>query len=132
VNFSNPDMIGHLICEHFDETVQAVEVIDSILQVVIPFAESKGFHVVLTADHGNSDDFSPAHGSHDVLTTFLSPRRDLALRGDLDGKAKLFDLPWCILDILGVREAVAGLMADVPEVLKQQGLVGKSLVAFRE
>jgi len=90
-----------------------------------------GFHFILTSDHGNSDDYSPAHGAHDVLTTFVSPQKDLVLRSDLEGKARLFDIPWCILDILGLTKAVTGFVPEFPPILKARNLVGKSLISTK-
>ena len=130
VNFSNPDMLGHLISQHFREVVQSIEAIEKILQWLIPFALEMGFTVVLTSDHGNADDFSPKHGSHDILTSFISKEEDIGFRPDIRQKARLFDIPWCILDIMGLSEGVESLMPEVPRELKKRDLVGRSLIKY--
>jgi 2,3-bisphosphoglycerate-independent phosphoglycerate mutase len=128
VNFSNPDMIGHLIMKHFGAVVECIEVMNTLMGWVIPLAGRLGYTVIVTADHGNADDYSPKHGSHDVLTTFVPSTERVAVRSDLREKARLFDLPWCVLDILGITESVRALMPEVPAEIEKAGLVGRSLV----
>jgi len=129
VNFSNPDMIGHLITRHFDAVVKAIEVMDRIVDFIVPLALDHGYHVILTADHGNADSYSPAHGSHDVLTTVCAPEDDLAI--DLTEEtpcARLFDIPWVMLEVLGKADAIAGRMPALSEWVRSNGLAGRSFV----
>lgn len=129
VNFSNPDMIGHLITKHFDAVVKAIEAIDEIIDFLVPMAVSSGYHVIITADHGNADEYSPAHGSNDVLTTVCSPQGpvDLALDEDND-TIRLFDIPWAILDILGLSRAIKEEMPPVGQYVRENGLEGRSFI----
>jgi len=130
-NFSNPDMLGHLIVDHFDAVVKGVEVMEEVVKKIIPLAQKKGYNVIITSDHGNADDFSPKHGSNDVLTSFISPYKNLTL--NLKGqKAKLFDIPWCALEIMGIKDHVDKYIPEFPQELKEKSLVGSSLVEIEE
>jgi len=132
VNLSNADMLGHLICDHFEEAVESIEVIDDALRSIIPSAQKLGFYTIITSDHGNADDYSPAHGSHDILTTIVSPNNDVVLRNNLNRKARLSDLPWTIIDLMGIRQVIASRIPEIPSVLIEQDLVGQSLIVPRE
>lgn len=132
VNFSNPDMLGHLITHHFHEAVESIEVMDIVLRPIIAVARRLGFSVILTSDHGNIDDFSPAHGSNDVLTTFIFSKDGFSLRNSGNRKARLFDLSWSALHLLGLREKVAPFMPPFPEDLMAKDLTGKSLLDCRD
>jgi 2,3-bisphosphoglycerate-independent phosphoglycerate mutase len=131
VNFANPDMLGHLIVKHYEETVKAIEVIDRVLQLVIPLALESGYTVVLTSDHGNADVFGAEHGANDVLTSFISPQKNITFQNDVKGKARLFDLPWSILDLMGIRKSVRKLMPTPPRSIVDAGLVGRSLIKIK-
>lgn len=52
-NFANCDMVGHTGV--FDATVKAVETVDTCMSKVIPAAQAAGYHILLTADHGNAE-----------------------------------------------------------------------------
>ncbi|MEW6620652.1 MAG: hypothetical protein AB1422_15170 [bacterium] len=131
VNFSNCDMLGHLIVNHFTACVKAVEVMEEISKIIIPFALKMGYYIILTSDHGCIDDSSPGHGLNDILTTFISPDDDIDLTVDYKEKAKLFDIPWCVLEIMGVKELIKPFIPDIPMTLKTRGLIGKSLISLK-
>jgi 2,3-bisphosphoglycerate-independent phosphoglycerate mutase len=107
-NFSNCDMIGHLLPERFDAALKACEALDAVLQIVIPAARSAGYDVVLTSDHGNIEDDTTAHTTNDVLTTVLpagqGPKLQPARRHAY--QARLFDIPWTLGRLFGVEEAM--------------------------
>lgn len=129
VNLSNPDMLGHLIQRHFEEGVEALEVIDSILSWLVPLLRTRGYTVILTSDHGNIDDFSPAHGAHDVLTTTLPATGAAGLRlRSMERKVRLSDLSWTILDLLGFTDAVKERMPPVTDRIRASGFLGRSFL----
>lgn len=53
LNFANPDMVGHTGV--FSAIVEAVEVTDACLQVVVEAGLKTGYRFVVIADHGNAD-----------------------------------------------------------------------------
>lgn len=60
MNFANADMVGHT--GNYEATVRAMEALDQCLAQVIGAAESSGYHVLLTADHGNAEEMKDCHG----------------------------------------------------------------------
>lgn len=128
VNFSNADMIGHLLPRRFDAAVRAVTVIDTALQTVVPAALRNGYTTVLTADHGNVEDDDSSHTVNDILTSFVAPENRLRLRGDPRRPARLFDIPWSMVEIMGINDRVLPHLPPVPGKIRAEGLVGHSLV----
>jgi 2,3-bisphosphoglycerate-independent phosphoglycerate mutase len=60
MNFANADMVGHT--GNYKAAVQAMEALDKCLAQVIGAAQSSGYHVLLTADHGNAEEMCDAQG----------------------------------------------------------------------
>ncbi|MDR3606860.1 MAG: 2,3-bisphosphoglycerate-independent phosphoglycerate mutase [Oligoflexia bacterium] len=60
MNFANADMVGHT--GNYEAAVRAVETLDTCLSRVIGAAESSGYHVLLTADHGNAEEMCDSEG----------------------------------------------------------------------
>lgn len=54
VNFANGDMVGHTGV--FDSVRIAIESVDLALKRILPVAKELGYTLLITADHGNSDD----------------------------------------------------------------------------
>lgn len=68
LNFANPDMVGHTGV--FPAIVKAVETTDACLGRVVEAARSKGYSLVVIADHGNADKTREANGTpHTAHTT---------------------------------------------------------------
>jgi bisphosphoglycerate-independent phosphoglycerate mutase (AlkP superfamily) len=128
VNFANTDMVGHLMPKRWNEAQLSVELVDTALETVVPVALREGYDVVITADHGNVEDDDSSHTANDVLTTFVSQDHSVDLRVDPRHRARLFDIPWSILEIMGLTEAVIPCLPPIPEGIRQQGLVGRSLI----
>jgi len=72
LNFANTDMVGHT--GDFEAAKVAAETVDNCLSQLIPLCLSKDYHIIVIADHGNSDimknDDGTAHTAH---TTNLVP-----------------------------------------------------------
>lgn len=60
MNFANADMIGHT--GNYEATVRAMEALDSCLAKVVGAAESSGYDVLITADHGNAEEMQDSQG----------------------------------------------------------------------
>jgi 2,3-bisphosphoglycerate-independent phosphoglycerate mutase len=60
MNFANADMVGHT--GNYAATVRAMEALDKCLAEVIGAAQSAGYHVLLTADHGNAEEMCDSQG----------------------------------------------------------------------
>ena len=54
INYANCDMVGHTGV--MEAAVKAVEVVDECLAQVVPALTDAGYHVLITADHGNAEE----------------------------------------------------------------------------
>ena len=54
INYANCDMVGHTGV--MEAAVKAVEVVDECLAQVVPALVSAGYHVLISADHGNAEE----------------------------------------------------------------------------
>lgn len=102
LNFANADMVGHTGV--WSAAIKAAETVDNCVSQIIPLAISKGYTVLLTADHGNSDflvneDGSPntAHTLNPVPLFVISENYRGALR-----PGKLGDIAPTILKIMDI------------------------------
>ena len=130
VNFPGPDMIGHLIDEHFESCVDTLKSLDKALRAVIAAARTNGYTVLLTSDHGNVEHAGPDHGNNDVLTTvLLSDGSDLSVQAPPEDEARLFDVARTILEVLGMSPEELNC-PEIPAALQDsvKRLVGVSLV----
>jgi len=125
INLSNPDMLGHLIIKHFNENVIALEVIDYAVKTIIEFALKQGYHIIVTSDHGNIDEFSASHSLNDVITTFISPQSNIRLKKSLRERIRLFDIPWAIAEILDIVDPIKNVLPPIPDWIIQKGLSGQ-------
>ncbi|WP_456391400.1 2,3-bisphosphoglycerate-independent phosphoglycerate mutase [Nitratifractor sp.] len=117
VNFANGDMVGHT--GNFDAAVKAVEAVDAELGKIFDKAETLGYNVVLTSDHGNCEEMRDAEGH--VLTNHTV--------GDV----------WAFVKAPGVTRLKehGGLNNIAPTVLELMGLekpreMDESLIAHGE
>jgi 2,3-bisphosphoglycerate-independent phosphoglycerate mutase len=60
MNFANADMVGHT--GNYKAAIQAMEVLDKCLAMVIGAAEKNGYNVLVTADHGNAEEMCTGEG----------------------------------------------------------------------
>lgn len=60
VNFANPDMIGHTGV--YPAAIESMEKLDRCLDQVISAARKHGYHVLLSADHGNIEEMRDSEG----------------------------------------------------------------------
>ncbi len=104
-NYANGDMVGH--SGDIKAATKAIEVVDECLIDLVQKLLKKGYNVVITADHGNSDEMiypdgtiSSAHSKNLVPFVVLSP----------DGKpvsvkesGSLCDVAPTVLDLMGIE-----------------------------
>lgn len=105
LNFANPDMVGH--SGMLEPTIKAIEAVDDCLGQVVDAIVAKGGHVIITADHGNSDevvtvDDQPmtAHTTNPVPVIVTKP--GVMLHED----GILADLAPTMLDLLKIEQPV--------------------------
>lgn len=68
VNFANPDMVGHT--GNFEAAVKAVETVDACMGKLMKKCEEKGIAMIVTADHGNSDQMRYENGEPHTSHTY--------------------------------------------------------------
>ncbi|MCE2963573.1 MAG: 2,3-bisphosphoglycerate-independent phosphoglycerate mutase [Chitinophagales bacterium] len=105
VNFANTDMVGHTGV--FKAAVKATQAVDSCLKEIVPLALEKNYHILIIADHGNSDymlnpDGSPntAHSMNLVPIIYISNSPENIKSG------KLGDVAPTILKLMGINKPV--------------------------
>ena len=102
MNYANCDMVGHT--GHFDATVKAVETVDHCLEQLLAQARASGYHVLITADHGNAEEMSNPDGTPQTAHTTLP-------------------VPLYYVGPRGPRKLRHGILADVaPTLLSAMGL----------
>ncbi len=76
VNFANGDMVGHTW--KMEAVIQAIKKLDTIIWNIITFCDKNDFELLITADHGNSDEmWTPetpmtAHSMNPVPCRYIS------------------------------------------------------------
>jgi len=101
-NYANGDLVGH--SSNIPAVIKAIETMDQCLSRLVPFAESHGYDVFVTADHGNCEEMlypdgspSPAHSKNPVPFIAISPSIK-----KLRSKGELSDIAPTILQVLGI------------------------------
>ena len=102
VNFANGDMVGHT--GDLQAAIKAVEAVDHELDQIIKVAQSEGYSMVLTSDHGNCEEMQDQEGHmltnhtlYDVFCFVMSENVKEVKDGGLNNIAptvlKLMNLP---------------------------------------
>ena len=107
LNYANTDMVGHTGI--MEAAVKAVETVDGCLGRLVPRAIKNGYHLLITADHGNAeymwnyDKNIPftAHTTNPVYLIYVGKNvnRDLTLR---KGEGTIADIGPTILKQMGL------------------------------
>lgn len=122
MNFANADMVGHT--GNYKAAVLAMEALDKCLETVIGAAERNGYHVLLTADHGNAEEMCDASGEihtqhtlNPVPALWIAPQSALAPKRDrkalLDGT---------LADVMPTLCSIMGL--SIPKEVTGKNLLG--------
>ena len=107
VNYANADMVGHT--GNYEAAVKAVEVVDTCVGALMAMCREKGMAMLLTADHGNSDEMAYPDGKPHTSHTH-APVPCVLFHPHLRGKNlfikkephALQDVAPTILNIMGV------------------------------
>ena len=112
LNYANCDMVGHTAV--FEAAVAAVEAVDTCVGKVVDKMLEKGGVVMITADHGNSEqliDYETG-GAFTAHTTNVVPMIVVGA-GDIELKeGRLADLAPTMLKIMGLEQP-AEMTGDV-------------------
>ena len=90
-NWCNADMVGH--SGKIAPTIVGVETIDQALSEVVPVAVANGYHVIITADHGNAEEMidettgepKTSHTTHPVPCILVTPDETITELTHTDG-----------------------------------------------
>jgi len=116
VNFANMDMVGHTGI--MEAAIKAVETVDACVGRVVNAFQAKGGALLVTADHGNSEQMGDGNGGAHTAHT-LNPvplvlvddtRKDATLKS-----GKLADVAPTLLDLMGVAK---------PDEMTGESLIG--------
>ena len=121
MNFANADMVGHT--GNYEATVRAMEALDRCLARVVGAAEKNGYHVVITADHGNAEEMCDHEGRphtqhtlNPVPAIWVAPQSSLAPQSD---RLALKD---------GGLQDIMPTLCDIMGLPLPQEVTGKSLI----
>ncbi|MCF4970744.1 2,3-bisphosphoglycerate-independent phosphoglycerate mutase, partial [Nostoc sp. CMAA1605] len=117
INYANADMVGHTGV--WEAAIKAAETVDKCVERVITAALSKGYTILLTADHGNSDYMINEDGTPNTAHT-LNPVPLFLIDNEYRGilhPGKLGDIAPTILTIMGlpVPEQMTGNILTAPK-----------------
>lgn len=103
INFANMDMVGHT--GFMDAAIKAVETVDACVGRVAAKVRELGGSLLITADHGNSEQMTDAGGGTHTAHT-LNPVPVVLVDDTRKGAAlksgKLADIAPTVLDLMGV------------------------------
>lgn len=106
VNYANCDMVGHT--GNYEAAVKAVEAVDACVGQLMQACEKQEMAMILTADHGNSDEMvykdGGPHTSHTnapVPFCLFHPKlKDQKLKSHHENALK--DVSPCVLSLMGI------------------------------
>jgi 2,3-bisphosphoglycerate-independent phosphoglycerate mutase len=117
VNYANCDMVGHT--GEFEPAKKAVEVVDECTGRLIEELLKRDYHILLTADHGNSEQMIE-YDSDEVRTAHsVNPVECFYIAGDAEAvtlreSGKLSDIAPTVLYLLGL---------SIPEEMTADNLI---------
>ena len=103
INYANSDMVGHTGV--LDAAIKAVEALDECVEKVKDAVLDKGGQILLTADHGNSDNMLDADGNI-VTSHSLNPVPLVHISSEpaqLKDGGKLSDIAPTMLELMGLE-----------------------------
>jgi 2,3-bisphosphoglycerate-independent phosphoglycerate mutase len=117
-NYANGDLVGH--SADIPATITAVETLDRELKRLIPVVQSKGYDIIITADHGNCEQMFMGDG-HTPCPTHSKNLVPFRLIKN-DGSEP-------ILNQAGTLADVAPTICELLEIEKPEEMSGGSLIA---
>ena len=125
VNFANGDMVGHTAVE--DAIIKAVETLDTEAGRLLQYADSAGYSIIMTADHGNCEEMvNPTTGEpHTQHTTYPVPCMIIDEQSwKLSSCGGLVNIAPTVLQLMGLQApdemAPSLLLEAVPDKKSQQ------------
>lgn len=125
MNFANADMVGHT--GNYGAAVKAMETLDQCLSQVIGAAEKSGYHVLLTADHGNAEEMCDSEGRphtqhtlNPVPAIWVAPNTAVAPK-----KTRVAMKDGTLADVMPTLCHLMGL--DIPQEVTGQILIPSSI-----
>ncbi|MBW1752698.1 MAG: alkaline phosphatase family protein, partial [Deltaproteobacteria bacterium] len=117
VNYANGDMVGHT--GNMEAAKKAIEVVDACVGKVVDRLLELDAHILITADHGNSEQMIDYQTHMTKTSHTLNPVEFIYVAGDSKGKSllkhgKLADIAPTVLFLLGL---------DTPEEMTAQNLI---------
>jgi len=105
VNYANGDMVGHT--GDFDAARKAIEVVDECVGRIVERLLELDAHILITADHGNSEEMMDPETGMVKTSHTLNPVELIYVSGDSAGKklkdgGKLADIAPTVLHLLGL------------------------------
>jgi len=105
LNFANGDMVGHT--GNFNSAVKAIEVVDECVGKVVRAALLKNYTIMVTADHGNSEEMWDYKINMPKTSHTTNPVEFILLGNDVKGiklrkRGILSDIALTVLDILDI------------------------------
>jgi len=103
VNFANGDMVGHT--GKMDAVITAIKKLDKIIGDLIAFCNKNNYELIITADHGNSDEmWTPetpitAHSMNPVPCRYITKGKPQAIKKTW----WLADIAPTILKLMGIK-----------------------------
>jgi 2,3-bisphosphoglycerate-independent phosphoglycerate mutase len=103
-NYANSDMVGHT--GKLDAAIQAVETLDHCLGRVLKSLHLSGGEMIVTADHGNSEQMEDRanHQPHTAHTTNPVPMIFVGRPAELEEGGALCDISPTLLRIMGLAQ----------------------------
>ena len=102
VNYSNPDMVGHT--GNYEATVKAIEYLDKCLKKLLEKAKQEDYFVIVTADHGNSEEMRTATGEPNTAHTLNKVMCVIATGGyEMKKFGELKDVAPTFIQLLGLK-----------------------------
>ena len=102
VNFANGDMVGHT--GKMDAVINAIKKLDEVTKNIIAYCNKNNYELLITADHGNSDEMGTAetpitaHSMNPVPCRYISKGKVQSLKK----KWGLADIAPTVLKIMGI------------------------------
>ncbi len=117
VNYANGDMVGHT--GNMDAATKAIGIVDSCVGKIVDRLLELDAHILITADHGNSEQMIDYETGMTKTSHTLNPVELIYVAGDskklkLIKRGKLSDIAPTVLSLLGL---------DIPKEMTAQNLI---------
>jgi len=126
INYANADMVGHTGNEA--ATIEAVQVIDKTLSILIPEVLKKSGCIFITSDHGNAEEIKnfrtgqmdTEHSTNPVPVWFITPNNHRQKETETMVRQSN--------EVVGLLSDIAPSVLDVMHIEKPDEMLGSSLM----